>query len=419
MTNALHINRDRLEKNLEALSKIGKSTRGGINRPLGSEAEREARQWLSRYWSVHLHRDTHTDSIANMWVVRPGTDCKAKIAFGSHHDTVTEGGKYDGAMGVLLATEILETLEETDTPTRHPFSLVSFTVEEPNPFNVSTLGSKVLSGRLHRSDLENLVNADTQEPLSKTIAALGGDLEQIDQALLQPQQVCAFLECHIEQGRRLFDHHLPLATVQKITGIYRENICILGEANHAGTTVMRDRHDALLAASELNVALEAALKNQNSDEVVGTIGKLIVYPNSVNIIPGRVDLVLEIRTCDPQIRQDLISAIDRVVAQITANRNVQIQRTVNLNQQPVPMSPIVQDALEQSLHAMHQPMCKLTSMAGHDAANIALRTQAGMLFVRSINGKSHCADENTSMDDIEKAGNVMLQALLHLDKELD
>lgn len=417
MENALQVNRKRLEKNLYELSKIGKSEQGGINRALGSRAEREARRWLAAYWAAHLHQQVQTDPIANMWVVRPGTACRARIACGSHHDTVTEGGMYDGAMGVLLATEVLETLEERRVATRHPFAAVSFTGEEPNPFNVSTLGSKVLSGRLHRADLEPLKNAATQEPLATAIAEIGGDITRADQALLNPGDVCAFVECHIEQGRRLFDRHLSLATVREITGIYRENILVLGEANHAGTTVMRDRHDALLAAGELNLAFEEAVRALGSDEVVGTIGQFTVHPNSVNIIPGRVELVLEIRTCEPAVKREMIAAVDRAAERISARRAVQFQRTVNLDQPAVPMSPVVQDALRRAILPL-QPACELLSMAGHDAANIARRTQAGMLFVQSLGGKSHCAGEDTRMDDIEKAGNVLLHALLALDKEL-
>ena len=414
----LRVNRERLGQNLEALSQIGKSPRGGINRALGSEAEREARRWLCGYWETHLHKTAAPDAAANLWVVRPGTACKAKIAFGSHHDTVTEGGKFDGALGVLLATEILETLEETHTPTRHPFALVSFTGEEPNPFHVSTLGSKVLSGRLHRADLEHLENAQTHAPFSETLAALGGDLQKIDEALLDPHDVCAFLECHIEQGRRLLDKNLPLAAVGKITGIYREDITVHGEANHAGTTVMRDRHDALLAACALNLAFERALRAVDRDDVTGTVGQLLVFPNSVNIIPGAVVLTLEIRTCDEAILETLREAVTRAAAAIEAQRGVQIERQVNLNQAPAPMSPVLQDALLQAFSDFGQPPCTLTSMAGHDAANVARRTRAGMLFVRS-NGKSHCAGEDASLDDIELAGNAMLQALLRLDQELE
>lgn len=154
----LKINRDRLEKNLFELAEIGRNEHGGIDRALGSEEDFEARKWLQRYWKDALHIDTRLDAIANMWVRRDGTEELPPIVIGSHHDAVPDGGMYDGALGVLGATEILQTLIDNHYKTRHPIEVVSFTGEEPNPYNVSTLGSKVLSGRLATEDLRQLTS---------------------------------------------------------------------------------------------------------------------------------------------------------------------------------------------------------------------------------------------------------------------
>ena len=142
----LRINKARLEKNLFELAKIGKNEHGGIDRALGSDADYEARKWLQDYWEKKLGIPARLDAIANMWVKRPGTEDLVPIVIGSHHDAVPDGGMYDGALGVLGATEILQTMIENHIQTRHPIEVVSFTGEEPNPYNVSTLGSKVLSG---------------------------------------------------------------------------------------------------------------------------------------------------------------------------------------------------------------------------------------------------------------------------------
>lgn len=259
--NRMNINIERLEKNLQELGKIGRNAGGGIGRALGSQADREARQWILSYWKSHLNVDIQIDGIANLWAFAAGTEPLPPIVFGSHHDAVPDGGMFDGALGVLIATEILETLQENGMKTRHPFGLVSFTGEEPNPFQVSTLGSKVLSGRLTRADLERLRNRIDGSDLQSCMQQIGGDITKADDIRIQPEQIRAFLECHIEQGCRLEEKGLHTASVSCITGIYREDIVFTGEANHAGTTTMKRRKDAFNAAAEFSLALRSCCRS--------------------------------------------------------------------------------------------------------------------------------------------------------------
>lgn len=417
--NNLKINIDRLSKNLNELAEIGMNENGGIDRALGDESDRIARKWLLDYWQKKMNKKVRIDAIANMWVKREGKENFPPIVVGSHHDAVPNGGKFDGALGVLLATELIETLDDNNIETRHPMEIVSFTGEEPNPFNVSTLGSKVLSGRLKKDDLMKLTSYIDGSSLKECIEKIGGDITKADEALIKDGDIRAFMECHIEQGRRLYDKGLNSASVNCIIGIYRENIEILGEANHAGTTLMKDRHDALLAAGELNLAFEKVLKSMNSDEVVGTIGYLSVFPNSANIIPGKVDLVLEIRTCDEIIKKEIIDKFTIEAKKIEEKRMVQILRKVNLDQLHTFMDKDVVRIIKKGIGSIGEEEIELVSMAGHDAANMQRVTKSGMIFVQSIDGKSHCPEENTDIKEIEKAGNAMLNALLMLDKELD
>lgn len=415
----MSINIRRLEENLHALSQIGRNEQGGIDRALGSETDRKARKWLIDYWQRELGLDVRIDAIANMWVRRPGKLNLSPIVIGSHHDAVPNGGMYDGALGVLLATEIVQFLVENQIETRHPIEIVSFTGEEPNPFNVSTLGSKVLCGRLKREDLLALRNIEDGSTLQSCILQIGGDITKADEALIRPNDIRAFIECHIEQGRRLYDRKKAVAAVSEIIGIYRENVKVTGEANHAGTTLMNDRHDALLAASEFCLTFEKLIKELNSDEVVGTIGYLNVFPNSANIIPGEVALTLEIRTCDPKVKESIVKQLEKETIQIEEKRGVQIERKINLDQREMPMDQEVIKAVEESIREIGEEEIKLVSMAGHDAANMARVTKSGMIFVQSIDGKSHCPEEKTSIREIEKVGSAMLKAVLKLDKELD
>lgn len=436
----LKINKERLERNLYELGKIGRNEHGGIDRALGSKEDLLAREWLRAYWEDKMGLKVRHDAIANMWVLydsklqenttgKPSENTNENtkegssgeyqplppIVIGSHHDAVPDGGMYDGALGVLGATEIVETLMEAGVKLNHPIEIVSFTGEEPNPYNVSTLGSKVLSGRLVREDLEMLTSYIDGSPLSECISAAGGDIEKAEEALIKPGEIDSFIELHIEQGRRLFDKGLTSASVNCITGIYRENITVHGEANHAGTTVMDNRHDAFLAAGEFALGYEKIIKEEHRDDVVGTIGYVKVLPNAASIIPGSVELILELRCCSEEIRQRVKARVGVLTKEIDEKRGVTIERKLNLDQKEMPMDPEVIAAIDQGIAIMGQEPVTLVSMAGHDAANMARVTRSAMIFVQSINGKSHCPEEATDIDRIEETVNAMLQAVLILD----
>ncbi len=419
MMNECKIDRDRLERNLYELAKIGRNEHGGIDRALGSKADLLAREWLIDYWTSQLKLKVKHDAIANMWVRMDGRENIPPIVIGSHHDAVPDGGMYDGALGVLASTEIVQALIENGVVTRHPIEIVSFTGEEPNPYNVSTLGSKVISGRLNKEDLRKLSSYIDGSSLAECIKKAGGDIENADAALIAPGQISAFIELHIEQGKRLYEKALTSASVNCITGIYRENINIYGEANHAGTTIMPDRHDSFLAAAEFALAYEEIIKEEKRDDVVGTIGYAKVYPNAASIIPGEVELILELRCCDEEIRQRVIKKLDDITEGVERKRGVRIERKLNLNQKEMIMDRQIVDAVNRGIEAVGQSPIELVSMAGHDAANMQRVTKSAMIFVQSIDGKSHCPQEKTDMACIEETTNALLNAVLILDKEMD
>lgn len=403
-------------KNLYELGKIGENEKGGIDRAFGSENDLRAREWLVNYWKEQTGIEAVVDPIANLWVRYNSEKNLPAIVIGSHHDAVPDGGKYDGAMGVLMATEVLQTIQENKIQMWHPLTVVSFTGEEPNPFNVSTLGSKVICGRLKRKNL-NLFNRLNGESLKSAIAKAGGDIEKADEALLSAKEIGAFIECHIEQGCRLEVKNLPLATVNCITGIYREMYTVIGEANHAGTTVMTNRRDAFLGAAQLSLKLNEIAKSFHDNDVVATVGYVKVEPNEANIIPGQTQCIVDIRTYSPEIKQEIVDKITEAVRQVEEDQNVQIKREVILDQQHMPMHPMVMKKISQGIEAIGEENIELVSMAGHDAANVARFTKAGMLFVQSKDGKSHCREEYSKPEDIIKAANAMLQAVLLLDEE--
>jgi N-carbamoyl-L-amino-acid hydrolase len=416
---SVRVNTKRIEDRLKELATFGINSNGGIDRSFGSDEDVKSRQWLGNLWFEAFHQKTKVDAAANLWNGIDGAEQLKPIVIGSHHDAVANGGKYDGALGVLLATEVMQSLLENGYPLRHPMKIVSFSAEEPNPYGISTLGSRSITGVLKKEDLESTTHHESKEELVHTIKRLGGDVDALEEQVLQQNELSAFMECHIEQGRNLYDQKIPLAVVTKITGIYREKIKIIGEANHSGTTMMKDRHDAMLAGAELSLALEEIITKQKRNDVVGTVGQFDIFPDSINIIPGEVELIAEIRTPSKAVLDDLVNEFSNRIHSIEKKRGVQIVREVILNQASVPMHDHVQGALRKSIDSLGESFLDLTSMAGHDSVHMAKITKTGMLFVPSIEGESHCPSEKTNLLDIAKAGNVLLQAVITLDEELD
>lgn len=417
--NSTKVDGRRIGERLKKLATFGIDSDGGINRSFGSAEDIKSREWLKKTWTEAYHTRVQVDPVANLWAGIDGVEKLKPIVMGSHHDAVANGGKYDGSVGVLLATEVMQTLKDADYPMRHPMKIVSFSAEEPNPYNVSTLGSRSITGVLTKKDLENVTHSVTKEKITDTIKRLGGEVDLLSGNVLRPHDISAFLECHIEQGRNLCDSGRSLAVVTSITGLYREKIRVLGEANHAGTTVMKYRHDAMLAGAELSLALEKIIAHENRHDVVGTVGHFDVFPDSANIISGEVELIAEIRTPDKSALHEIVSQLSDQIHSIEKARDVHILREVILDQDSVPMDGTVQQTLREVIRSMHEPFLNLPSMAGHDSVHMVPIAKTGMLFVPSIEGKSHCPEEKTDLTDIVKAGNVLLQTVLVLDKELD
>jgi beta-ureidopropionase / N-carbamoyl-L-amino-acid hydrolase len=414
----LHINIGRVESNLRYLATFGLNEAGGIDRTTFTSADLAAREWL-RSKLRELDLDVRVDPAANIWARRNGTEENLPaLAMGSHIDTVANGGKYDGALGVLLALEVMHALKERGYRTRHPLELISFTAEEPNPFGQSTFGSRAASGKLAKAELEG-VRDPNGTLLIDALRAAGGDPDRFDRARIEPNKLTAYLEVHIEQGKRLISQGKPIGIVTAITGIYREELTVIGEANHAGTTLMRERFDALAAASELILALEEVCAAHPADEVVGTVGRLSIAPNAANIIPERAAFTMELRGKTEAEIQEALRAWDERMADIVLRRKVKLVRRTILDQPPVTMDPQVVGALAQVCAKHEVDSLLLGSMAGHDAAHMAKLTRAGMLFVPSIGGKSHCPEEESRPEDIEKAANVLLHAVIALDQALD
>ncbi|MCI0182916.1 MAG: Zn-dependent hydrolase [Acidibacillus sp.] len=406
---------ERFAERFERVSRIGSTGDGGVHRPFGSTADLELRHLLQTIAQDEVGLAVHVDPIANIWGIHAGCEQLPAIALGSHHDSVPYGGRFDGPLGILVALEVIQTLKEHGFPNRHPLAFISFTAEEPNPFDLSTMGSRTVTGRLTKEQLHTSKDWDGRS-LQEAIAAAGGNLARVHESHLSASDLFAFLELHIEQGRRLEQANIPLGVVNGICGIYREHVTILGEANHAGTTMMRDRHDALLAGAKVALALEALIKESHRDDLVGTVGRFAITPNAANIIPGTCDLVVEIRGATTEDMHATARSFAQATAAIEAEYGVSITREILLDQAPQPLAHDVIELLQHAAQEQSTPYSTLFSMAGHDATHIASFTRAGMLFVPSIGGKSHCKEELTDLQDVAPAIQVFIQTVMELDQ---
>jgi hydantoinase/carbamoylase family amidase len=411
----LKINLSRLLQDIDRYGEYGKNEHGGVTRPSFSYEDHQVRQlFIEELKEMGL--EITIDGAANIWGKYKGTGKRnGSIVIGSHLDSVPNGGKYDGPLGVLMAKEIVKTLKEHYVSLVHDIEIVSFTAEESNDFNLSTFGSRSFVGRLTSEMIEEVRDSNGAF-LRDELEKVGGGLDRFSALKQMHSDKKAFIELHIEQGQRLENANISMAVINSVVGTFRSFVSVKGDPNHSGTTMMENRRDALTAASEMILELERYCKVKGN--VVGTVGKVNVIPNAANIIPGQVDFILEIRAESEEIIQEAVGAIESVWREIASRRRVEIGQEVFLDQKPVLLDQVMITVLENTAREMNEPCLTLPSMAVHDAAHMASITKSVMVFVKSIGGKSHCPEEYSEPHDIEKAGNLILQGVIQLDRKL-
>ncbi len=331
----------------------------------------------------------------------------AKLLIGSHLDTVPNAGAYDGVLGVVLAVALLEALQAQ----RLPFAVevVGFSEEEGVRFGTPFIGSRALVGRL---DEELLSSQDERGvPVRQAIEKFGLNAEEIPQAKIDDSAL-AYVEFHIEQGPVLEKLNLPLAAVEAVAGQSRLEFTFGGRANHAGTTPMDLRRDAIAGAAEWIGAVERAA--QASQGLVATVGKFEAQPGAANVIAGEARLTLDVRHGSDDIRIRGVHDMIRLAQEISARRGLSVQQTTLLNQPAVPMDPFLTREIERAIEKSGCQPHRMASGAGHDAMILAERIPAGMIFLRTPGGISHDPAESVAAEDIEKA----IQCGLHLFDQL-
>lgn len=406
------VNQDRLEKRIFELAKFGLQENGETERVAFSNADIAAQKWVMQTLA-DLGLEVHIDFAGNIIGTRKGKNASLKpISFGSHIDRVPNGGNYDGCVGSMASLEVLEVLNENKIKTKHPLEIIIFSNEEGG-----VMGSRAIAGHLGKSAL-SVVNSSGYS-MGEGIMRLGGDTTRIAEVARKKNEIAAFLELHIEQGGTLEKENIQIGIVEGIVGLKWWDVEFTGFANHAGTTPMNARQDALLAAAKFIVAVNE-VTNSFEGAQVGTVGKIKAEPGAPNVIPGNVITSLEIRDLSSEVIEKVYQAIERKGEEIAKASNVKIEfRPLDTTADPAIMTSTIQDEIKASSERLGLSSKKMPSGAGHDAQDMAMIAPTGMIFVPSKAGISHSPKEYTSAEDMANGANVLLHAILALDKKLE
>lgn len=404
----LRVNGPRMIQHLNALGEFGKNPQGGVSRVAYSEADRQGREYVMSLMRT-AKLDVSIDFAGNIIGRRSGSvPTLPPLLFGSHIDTVPEGGNYDGVVGSLGAIEVAETLAEHKVTSRHPLELIIFQNEEGG-----LIGSRALNGELTEHELD-LVSRSAKT-IRDGIRFIGGDPTRLAEVRRKRGGIAAYLELHIEQGGTLDSEKVNIGIVEGIVGINWWDVTIEGFANHAGTTPMNQRQDALLAAARFIEAVNRTV-TAVSGRQVGTVGRLQALPGAPNVIPGKVVLSLELRDLDASKIKMLYEKIHSEAQNIARSSNTRFDfKEINVNV-PAPTDSRIRKLIADTANELGLTTRLMPSGAGHDAQDMALLGPVGMIFVPSVAGISHSPREFSHPADIANGANVLLHTLLKLDQ---
>ena len=407
------IDTSRLSRRLAALSRFGALPGGGVTRFCWSPAYEEARAWLLGEMRA-AGLTTWVDAAGNVFGAT-GVDrvspARPVVLTGSHIDTVPEGGTLDGALGVLAGLECLQAIVEGKADTRRPLAVAAWSDEEGR--YGSLFGSRAFCGLLDTTRIDQMAAVDG-EKLVDVMRRAGFDPARIADARVVPGAVAAYVELHIEQGPRLEEAGVDIGVVQAIVGVRRARLVFHGQADHAGTTPMERRRDAFLGAAEYALAVREHVVTRGSGRSVTNVGVVSVHPGASNIVPGRAELVHEMRDPDAASLERLAKECGEIAERIAAERHLRVETRPMSATTPAVCSPRIQAATEAVCAQFGLSSERLYSAAGHDAQNLAAITEAGMIFIPSVGGKSHRTDETSDPQAIARGTTVLLHTLLTL-----
>jgi N-carbamoyl-L-amino-acid hydrolase len=414
MTRNLPVSAARIADDIDALAAITEPDRPYTRRAFTPMFLR-GRKWLTaRFAAAGL--ETRIDAAGNLIGRRPGTQAgRGTIMVGSHSDTVPDGGRFDGIAGVSAALEVARALADQGIALKHDLEIVDFLAEEVSIFGVSCIGSRGMAGL---RPAEWLTRTADGLNLRDGIAEVGGDPRTVSSR----PDIRAFLELHIEQGPVLPAEHLDVGVVTAIAGITRIEIIVEGRADHAGTTPMGGRLDALAAAARLVLAVEQLGREfaaAGDAHFAATVGEFAIDPNAANVVPSRARLLIDARAERRPDMERFVAELAVIVAAVAAETGVVIQPPLTISDNlPTPCDADVLNTLDAACEAVGARHRRMASGAGHDTAWLARVTKAGMIFIPCRDGRSHSPEEFAATEDIALGAAVLFEAVLKLDNEL-
>ena len=409
-TSAVRPNQERLIRSLNQMAAIGMQPDGSVCRRGFSQADAIGRNQLMT-WMRDLGLQVRVDAAGNLIGRLDGLDpALPALVTGSHLDTVPTGGRFDGVLGVLAGLEAVHALVDEGIRLRHPLELVAFADEES-----TMVGCKGMAGSA--SPDPSAFITSNGESIQKNLECIGGNWSDLATACRPDSAIAAFLELHVEQGAVLEQRADDIGVVEGVVGQRRFTICVSGQANHAGTTPMSMRQDALAAASRIILAIEQMAQCHPGDPVA-TVGRLEVWPNAANVVPGAVTMTVDLRDLDPKVLDQLLDTLTLSLERIALQTDCEIRLEPQFEVAPTPASALVMTEIEEAASSLGLSRSHMPSRASHDAQEMGRRWPMGMIFVPSRGGLSHSAAEFTTDEQCCAGTAVLLETLQRLDRAL-
>ena len=400
----------RLWKSLTEISVFGETPAGGLHRLAASKEDGQARDYVVAA-AREIGCTIRIDALGNTFMRRAGTDANAKtILIGSHLDSQPLGGKYDGIYGVMAGLELLRVLHESKTETKHPIEVAVWTNEEGARFAPAMMGAAYFAGKFTADELLGRKDVDGIQ--------LGTSLTEIGYAgtdIVSANEHKAYLEIHIEQGPILQDENLQIGVVTLVQGMRWFRVGITGQSGHTGTYPMETRRDALVAASHLiksvqQIGLDQPLTGR------ATVGHIVVTPNSPNVIPGHVELMVEFRNPEVAVLDVMTNALDQAIKETAENYGVEISNQQELDSETINFTPELIGLVEQSAAACGMTSKRMISGAGHDACQLSAVMPTTMIFIPCDKGISHAENEAITQEWAADGAQVLVEALIRIDE---
>jgi len=400
---------ERIKEDIEELSKFNMTPGEGLTRLPFTKEDRQARGYIKEKMK-EASLNVCEDPAGNIIGRRNRVKNLPVVMIGSHFDSVKNGGNFDGTAGVVAGLEIARILHERNIKTKHPIQFIAMEGEEGGRFGNALFGSRAMAGKVSKDELEHFRDEDGIS-IAEAMRKFGFDPVNIGKAYRDPKTLKAFFELHIEQGPLLEAEQKDVGVVNAIVGMAWYEVEVIGRSDHAGTTPMNMRADALVVSSSIIQAVNRLAK-ESGEGAVATVGKMKIFPGATNIVPGKVLFTVDIRCQNTNVIKDIVHGINKILEEKCRNQDLSYKMENKVSISPVKLSECLIEILKQKSKEIGLNYREMVSGAGHDTMIMSEITDASLVFVPSKNGRSHCPEEWTDYEQIQKGTELILEAAL-------